>query len=223
MCQQTNIWPHNSKCPRWYLLWWLGNKKRIMEVWGYKIESLVKQPDARVCSNIDGWWPCLSLAWFNIYTAVSGLEYINAGRPPLLTTVDHGNTQTLKQTGTICSDSGSCGSALINMAERQTPHMCPNAKYNPPELESFICRRMLFISSYCSSRFSCFITASIICSRAIKLDVILVKNLHLIKMEFKGKLLGRKDILTYTVCLPTVKWTARAAQTFMCSVLHTHK
>lgn len=46
------------------------------------VEPLVKQPHVRACSNSDGLWPCISLAWLNICTAVSGLEHINAGRPP---------------------------------------------------------------------------------------------------------------------------------------------
>jgi len=55
-----------------------------MEAWGWKVEMLVKQLDARASRSSDGQWPCLSLAWLNIYTAVSGLGYINSGQPPRL-------------------------------------------------------------------------------------------------------------------------------------------
>lgn len=95
-----------------------GEEDRVMEVWGYKIEPLVKQPDARVCCNSDGWWPCLSLAWLNIYTAVSSLEHMNAGLPPYWPQRVTKTRRHQKQTSTICFDWGTCGWALMNMAEQ---------------------------------------------------------------------------------------------------------
>lgn len=115
---RMTFWHRNNIIPKMLFTVVAGEEDRIVEVWGYKIELLVKQPDARVCSNMDGWWPCLSLAWLNIYTAVSSLEHIDAGLPPcwpqwVTTTRRH-----QKQTRTICSDWGTCGWALMNMAEQ---------------------------------------------------------------------------------------------------------
>ena len=55
-------------------------KLRIMKVGGEKIKPLVKQPDARGCSSSNGQWPCPGLDRLIIYTAVSGLRHMSAGR-----------------------------------------------------------------------------------------------------------------------------------------------